>query len=134
MSDSDSDVLVYQRLVTYLVGSMATVAIGFLGTNLDRGGAGAGRWERWRPTVDLFRHEDLLIDRLELLVEMPARVQSLAAEVAADVRAVSPETAVREHALTLADPWDFESVFETLLDWARAYPWRLDEESYLVHI
>ncbi|MET0852955.1 MAG: RNA repair transcriptional activator RtcR [Candidatus Rokuibacteriota bacterium] len=113
---------------------MGTVAIGFLGTNLDRGGAGAARWERWRPTVDLFRHEDLLIDRLELLLEAPARFETLAAEVAADVRAVSPETTVREHPLTLADPWDFERVFETLLDWARAYPWRLEDESYLVHI
>ena len=44
---------------------MDTVMIGFLGTNLDRGGS--NRWERWRPTVDLFRHDDLLINRLELL-------------------------------------------------------------------
>ena len=109
---------------------MKTVVVGFLGTQLDRGGP--TRWERWRPTVDLFRHEDLLIHRLDLLIE--PRFEALAAEVIDDVRSVSPETTARMHALTLANPWDFEAVFEALLDWARAYPWRVDEESYLVHI
>ena len=110
---------------------MRTTAIGFLGTTLDRGGHGQ-RWERWRPTVDLFRHEDLLVHRLELLIE--PRFTALASEVAGDIASVSPETTVRVHPLTLRDPWDFEQVYEALLDWARAYPWRLDEEQYLVHI
>jgi len=43
-----------------------TVAIGFMGTQLDSG-QGAGRWEKWRPTISLVQHEDTLIDRLELL-------------------------------------------------------------------
>ena len=110
---------------------MRTTAIGFLGTTLDRGGHGQ-RWERWRPTVDLFRHEDLLVHRLELLIE--PRFGALASEVVGDIASVSPETTVRVHPLTLPDPWDFEQVYEALLDWARAYPWRLDEEQYLVHI
>ena len=109
---------------------MDTVLVGFLGANLDRGGS--NRWERWRPTVDLFRHEDLLIHRLELLIE--PRFEALADEVLADVRSVSPETRARVHRLSLADPWDFEGVFEALHDWARDYSWRLDEEQYLVHI
>ena len=104
---------------------MRTTAIGFLGTTLDRGGHGQ-RWERWRPTVDLFRHEDLLVHRLELLIE--PRFDALASEVAGDIASVSPETTVRVHPLTLPDPWDFEQVYEALLDWARTYPWRLDEE------
>jgi transcriptional regulatory protein RtcR len=41
--------------------------IGFLGTQLDSGNPGAGRWEKWRPTVSLVQHEDVVIDRLELL-------------------------------------------------------------------
>ena len=109
---------------------MNTVALGFLGTTLDRGGP--TRWERWRPTVDLFRHDDLLIHRLELLTE--PRFEALATEVVEDIRAVSPETTARVHSLALADPWDFESVFEALSDWARGYPWRVEDESYLVHI
>ena len=44
------------------------VAIGFLGINLDNG-KGAGRWERWRPTVDLCRQDDFIIHRFELLAD-----------------------------------------------------------------
>ena len=40
------------------------VVIGFLGTQLDSG-RGAGRWEKWRPTVSLVQHEDVVIERLE---------------------------------------------------------------------
>jgi len=36
------------------------IGFGFLGTTLDKG-FGPGRWERWRPTVDLLRHEDFAI-------------------------------------------------------------------------
>ena len=42
------------------------VVIGYLGTQLDSG-KGAGRWEKWRPTVSLVQHEDVAIERLELL-------------------------------------------------------------------
>ena len=106
------------------------VVIGFLGTTLDQGGA--ERWERWRPTVDLGRHDDLVVQRLELLLQPEWR--SLGNEVAADVRSVSPETEVRLHELSLADPWDFEEVYGALHDFARAYPFRHDDEQYLVHV
>ena len=49
---------------------MKTVTIGFLGSQLDSG-AGPGRWEKWRPTVSICQHEDLVIDRLELLHARP---------------------------------------------------------------
>ena len=41
------------------------VVIGFIGTQLD-GGKGSARWEKWRPTVALTQHEDVVIDRIEL--------------------------------------------------------------------
>ena len=107
-----------------------TVVIGFLGSTLDRGGA--ARWEQWRPTVDLCRHDNLLVRRFELLAD--SQFQKLADEVTADIRAVSPETQVRTHHLGLKDPWDFEEVYGTLHDFARAYPFRPDEEDYLVHM
>ena len=109
---------------------METVVIGFLGTTLDR--AGKNRWDQWRPTVDLCRHEDLVVRRLELLSQ--TRFQALADEVTADIRTVSPETEVRTHNLTFRDPWDFEEVYGALLDFARAYPFKPDEEIYLVHM
>ena len=42
------------------------VVIGLLGTIVDRG-KGAERWNAWRPTVDVCRHDDLVIRRFELL-------------------------------------------------------------------
>ena len=51
------------------------VVIGLLGASLDRGDD-PERWSRWRPTVSLCQHEDLLIKRLELLCE--PRSQALA--------------------------------------------------------
>ena len=106
------------------------VVIGFLGTTLDR--ATGDRWQRWRPTVNLCRHEDLLVRRLELLSD--ERFRALADEVSADIHSVSPETVVRVHHLGVRDPWDFQEVYGGLHDFARAYPFRTDEESYLAHM
>ncbi len=111
---------------------MKRVTIGILGSTLDRGTTGE-RWEKWRPTVSLFQHEDLLIDRLELLHEPP--FAALAELVAADIRLVSPETEVRLHEIRFGrDPWDLADVYGALHDWARAYPFDREKEDYLIHI
>ncbi|MAQ17268.1 MAG: transcriptional regulator [Sandaracinus sp.] len=110
---------------------MKTVVIGFLGTTLDAG-LGDRRWNKWRPTVALGQHEDLVVDRLELV--HPPNRRRLAETVAADVRQVSPETEVRLHALDLQDPWDFEEVFAGLHGFARSLTFDEERERYLVHI
>ncbi|HSN97389.1 MAG TPA: RNA repair transcriptional activator RtcR family protein, partial [Candidatus Nanopelagicales bacterium] len=107
------------------------VVIGLLGPRLDAGRTSA-RWERWRPTVALCQHEDLVVHRLELLHEQ--RYTDLAARIAADVACVSPETCVRPAPIALGDAWDFESVYAALHDFARAYRFDTDREDYLVHI
>ena len=76
------------------------VVIGFLGTQLDSG-KGAGRWEKWRPTVSLVQHEDVVIERLELLYTPPHR--ELAHQVRADMATASPETTVNLVPLPIAD-------------------------------
>ncbi|HEX7636911.1 MAG TPA: RNA repair transcriptional activator RtcR [Burkholderiaceae bacterium] len=108
-----------------------TVVIGFIGTQLDSGN-GAGRWEKWRPTVSLVQHEDVLVDRMELLYT--ARFLALAQQVERDIRAASPETEVRLVEMPLADPWDFGEVYGTLYDWLRAYPFDPLREQYWAHI
>jgi transcriptional regulatory protein RtcR len=110
---------------------LKTVVIGLLGATLDAGER-QKRWERWRPTVDLCRHEDLSIDRFELLAE-PSHAQ-LAATVAGDMVKMSPETEVRHHELALKDPWDFEEVYAAVFAWTRAYSFAPEREQYLVHI
>ena len=107
------------------------VVIGLIGSSLDRG-EGPGRWNIWRPTVDLVRHDDLIVTRFELL--HTPREHALAATVAADLASVSPETHVRTHTIDFGDPWDFGLVYEVLQDFAEAYPFDTDREDYLVHV
>ncbi|MCA9321831.1 MAG: RNA repair transcriptional activator RtcR [Planctomycetes bacterium] len=110
-----------------------TVVFGILGKVMDRSKArGAHRWDRWRPTVSIFQHEDLAVDRLELLISN--RDYRLAQEVTQDIAQVSPETEVRTTEITFHDPWDFEAVYGALYQFARDYPFDLENERYLVHI
>jgi transcriptional regulatory protein RtcR len=110
---------------------MKTVVIGFLGSQLDSG-QGAGRWEKWRPTVSLVQHEDTVIDRLELL-HAPQHT-SLAQMVREDIASVSPETEVRLVAIQMRDAWDFGDVYGALYDWVRGYRFEPDKERYWAHI
>jgi transcriptional regulatory protein RtcR len=107
------------------------VALGFLGTTLDAV-KHARRFERWRPTIALAMHEELALDRLELLVTNAE--EDLVELVLADLKEVAPRLDVRTHALELADPWDFEEVFARLFDFARSHPFELEREEYLVHL
>ena len=107
------------------------VVLGFVGTQLDSG-KGSARWEKWRPSVALTQHEDVVIDRFELLCNRG--YEGLVRQVIEDMGAVSPETQVVSHTLALDDPWDFEQVYSALFDFARAYPFDPEHEEYWVHI
>lgn len=107
------------------------VVIGILGTTLDAG-KGSSRWDRWRPSVAMTQHEDLLIDRLDLL--HGSAVADLVTRVTTDIAQVSPHTQVVPHVMDFRDPWDFEDVYARLRDFAAKYPFNLDGEDYLVHI
>ena len=107
------------------------VVLGLLGPSLDAGMA-PERWEHWRPTVALFQHDDLAVARLELLYQ--PKFASLSERVAADVAQISPETVVTRSLVPIADPWDFEEVYEALHGFARRYPFEPEREDYLVHI
>ncbi len=107
------------------------VVIGFVGTQLDSG-KGSARWERWRPTVALTQHDDLVIERFDLLHS--GRFESLVAQVEQDIASVSPETKVVSHHLPIVDPWDFEDVYGSLFDFAKNYHFDTDNEEYWIHI
>jgi transcriptional regulatory protein RtcR len=107
------------------------VAIGLVGSVLDAG-KGPERWEKWRPTVAICQYEDLVFDRLELLYQ--PRFTAIFEQLIEDIGRVSPETTVRGHLISCEDPWDFQDVYTCLHDFARAYPFDLDEEEYFVHI
>ena len=107
------------------------VVLGLLGPTLDNG-FNEKRWQRWRPTVAVGLQADLAVARFELLHQR--RYDELAKTVAADLVQVSPETTVRSRHIEFDDPWDMAEVYAALHGFARGYPWKPDEEDYLVHI
>jgi transcriptional regulatory protein RtcR len=109
----------------------ATVLLSLLGPTLDQG-RGPRRWDKWRPSVSLCQHHDLLIDRYELLCQR--RFKSLGRQITDDIRSVSPETEVNMLDIEFQDPWDFEEVYGALHDFAHSYEFDTDEEDYLVNI
>jgi transcriptional regulatory protein RtcR len=111
--------------------SKPIVIIGLVGSNLDSG-IDQERWSRWRPSVALCQHDDLLVRRFELLCDR--KHAKIGRQVADDVAVVSPETELRAHDVSMSAPWDFESVFDALHRFARGYPFDADAEDYLVHI
>src|ERR1035437_3394639 len=108
-----------------------TVVIGLIGSVVDAG-AGPERWQRWRPTVDLCRHEYLVVDRFELVYAK--KFSKLAEQLTADIASVSPETSVRSHLVEFRDPWDFQEVYTAVHGFARRYPFNPEKENYLIHI
>jgi transcriptional regulatory protein RtcR len=108
-----------------------TVVIGFLGSVLDSG-FHQDRWNKWRPTVSLCKHTDLPIARFEL-IHLKAH-EDIARCVAADIQRGCPDTEVRLTIQELKNPWDFEEVYGVLHDFCRNYPFRPEDEDYLVHI
>ncbi|MCL2349746.1 MAG: RNA repair transcriptional activator RtcR [Planctomycetaceae bacterium] len=114
-----------------MTNSKDNVIIGFLGSKLDAG-KGNERWERWRPTVGIGMHEELLIRRYELFYQ--ENEEELLAMVMSDMADVSPETDIRTHLMPFDDPWDFEEVYGRLHDFARDYAFDTEREDYIVNL
>lgn len=111
--------------------ALKNVVIGLFGQSLDRS-MKKNRWKRWRPSLSILMHEDLIIDRFDLLVQ--ANRTPIHQPLIEDMHRVSPETEIREHDIDFEDPWDFENVFNQLLAFCNNYPFDTDRENYLIHI
>ncbi|MFK7959051.1 MAG: RNA repair transcriptional activator RtcR [Phycisphaerales bacterium] len=105
--------------------------VGFLGTKLDRAGR-QDRWSRWRPTVSLAQHDDLIVDRLVLL--HLGRSDALVRTLASDIQAVSPETTIEPVHLSIEDPWDLAAVYTALTEFAGTGALDPEREELLFHI
>ena len=92
------------------------VVIGVLGTALDRRGKRTNRWTKWRPSVGLCQQPDLDIHRFELIHQV--NNYNMAHHVKEDIEQVSPQTEVILREVDIADPWDFEEVYTSLLDFS----------------
>lgn len=110
-----------------------TIIIGLLGSSLDAVSVSKeNRWSKWRPTVSLCMHEELLVSRYELLYD--PRFERLALKTKSDIELVSPETTVFLHPFRVVDWWDFSQVYTALLDFAQNYDFDTETKEYLVHI
>lgn len=107
------------------------VVFGLIGTVLDSS-PGPTRWEKWRPTVSICQHEDLVVDRFELLYQRPAT--KLTEIICEDIQSISPETEVRKTLVDFRDAWDFEEVYGALHQFASDYKFDTECEEYLIHI
>lgn len=107
------------------------VLISTVGTVLDAGKS-ADRWSRWRPTISLHQHEDLLIGKTVLLYGR--RATKLTKLLAEDISLVSPETEVEPVLFDPRDPWDFEEVYESLLTFAQQRDFDLSSDDLLLHL
>ena len=107
-----------------------TAVIGFLGTTLDNG-FNDKRWQRWRPSVSLCLHDNLLVDELHILYSK--RDKRLFNVIVDDVAQVSADTKVIGHRVTLASPWDFADVYAELYDFVTGFAFREDTD-YLLHL
>ena len=104
--------------------------IGFLGTTLDNG-FNDKRWQRWRPTVSLGLHDELLVDELHILYSK--RDKRLFKIIVDDVAQISPNTTVIGHHVALTSPWDFADVYAELYDFAAGFDFQ-DSTDYLLHL
>lgn len=107
-----------------------TAVIGFLGTTLDNGFSN-NRWQRWRPTVSLGLHDELLVDELHILYSK--RDKRLFKIIVDDVAQVSSHTKVIGHHVMLSSPWDFADVYAELYDFAAGFDFQ-DSTDYLLHL
>jgi transcriptional regulatory protein RtcR len=108
-----------------------TIVIGFVGSTYDQGKQ-AERWQRWRPTMSLLMHEDLVIDELVLLHDH--RSKTLVDFLRTDATQVSPHTTVTGIKITIRDAWDFSDVYGALYDFVKNYPFDTEKNNYLLHI
>lgn len=122
-----------ERVVAEFNTTKANVAIGFVGLDIDFPKEGD-----WRPSVGLCSQHDkvgpkrLLINRFELFCGGAKRNEGEA--LASAIKKVSPKTEVRITELEDSRPWDFQQVYQTLLDWVADYPFNITKENYLVHM
>ena len=111
--------------------SKKTVVIGFVGSTLDQGKK-EERWQRWRPTMSLLMHEDLLVDELVLLHDR--RSASLIEHLKQDATQISPSTQLTGQQVNIRDPWDFSDMYGALYDFVKSYTFDTQHNEYYLHI
>ncbi|PID66105.1 MAG: transcriptional regulator [Gammaproteobacteria bacterium] len=108
------------------------VVISIIGSVLDAKGRGKPkRFYQWRPNFAIALHEELAIDRFDLLYNRPE--SRLAKQIGGDIQGHNEQAEVNLHHINYRDPWDFEEVYAKLHEFAVNYPFA-EENNYYIHI
>ncbi len=108
------------------------VVISIIGSVLDAKGRGKSkRFYQWRPNFAIALHEELAIDRFDLLYNRPEN--RLAKQIGDDIKGHNDQAEVNLHHINYRNPWDFEEVYAKLHEFAVNYPFA-EENNYYIHI
>ncbi len=108
------------------------VVISIIGSVLDAKGRGKSkRFYQWRPNFAIALHEELAIDRFDLLYNRPEN--RLAKQIGGDIQGHNDQAEVNLHHINYRNPWDFEEVYAKLHEFAVNYPFA-EENNYYIHI
>lgn len=108
------------------------VIYGILGSRKDSAPGKVDRWTRWRPTIEICRQENLILDEYHLLYSRSE--QSLMKVIVRDIELISPKTQVIPHLMEIQDRWDFVEVFEKIRQFTDAENFDPERFDYLVNI
>jgi transcriptional regulatory protein RtcR len=108
------------------------IVFGALGTEKDKRATGQEGLNKWRPTVDLCKHDDFPISRYELFYQKEFEV--LARQVKEDIEAAG-QTKVRLNKVDFkGNPWKLEHVYAAFFDFFSNYDFDHEKESYFLNI
>jgi transcriptional regulatory protein RtcR len=111
---------------------MNNVVVGVLGARLDQAGFTEKRWQRWRPSVSLLMHPELVFDHYVLLYLKAD--EALLASTLADIAKIAPHTRVQPICMPITDPWNLEEVYSVLLDISQTLDWDVETHKYYINI
>lgn len=111
---------------------MNRVVISMLGTKLDQKGSLDRRWASWRPNLSLVSHANFPVNHF-ILLHQP-HDEPLALLTIDDLKIVSPNTKFERYTVNYRDPWNFESVYAELHDFALAHQFDPEVDDVYVNI
>jgi len=111
---------------------MNNIVFGILGSRLDHGGLGKGRFGRWRPSISILMQPNFTVSKFVLIHHKDEK--QLADITAEDMRELSPQTTVVLYEVDYENPWDFETVYSQLYAFTNSQSFDVENENYFVHI
>jgi transcriptional regulatory protein RtcR len=113
---------------------MKRIIIGFLGSTHDKRKENKPDKDGWRPTITLFKSDQIKFDQLELIHQNKPDHSISANEVKEDIEKQSPDVKVNLHQIELKNPRKFDETYLSLFDFAKKYNFAPDNNEYFVHI